>query len=114
MAVHRYKADESDSKSKSESKAKKTAPKKAAKTTAAKKAVMKEKVVKEPKKNSSPLGKFSDYFVGSWRELRQVRWPNRAQTWALTLAVIIFSLALGAMIFLLDLGFTYLFKQVIF
>lgn len=114
MAVHRYKADESDNESKSVSNAKKTAPKKATKATVAKKTTTKSKELKAPKKKSSPLGKLGDYFVGSWHELRQVRWPNRAQTWALTLAVIIFSLALGAMIFLLDLGFSYLFKQVIF
>jgi preprotein translocase SecE subunit len=59
------------------------------------------------------LKAFFGYFSGSWRELRQVRWPNRRATWGLTLAVIIFTLAMVAFILLLDYGFEQLFKQVI-
>ncbi|MGE5309467.1 MAG: preprotein translocase subunit SecE, partial [Sphaerimonospora mesophila] len=32
-----------------------------------------------------PFVAFVRYFRDSWRELRQVRWPNRRATWALTL-----------------------------
>jgi len=53
------------------------------------------------------------YFTGSWRELRQVRWPNRRATWSLTSAVIFFTVVLAAFILALDYGFEVLFKQVI-
>ena len=53
------------------------------------------------------------YFVGSWRELRQVNWPTRKATWSMTVAVILFTLALTIIILLLDLGFEQLFKKVL-
>lgn len=53
------------------------------------------------------------YFVGSWKELRQVRWPNRKATWSLTVAVIIFSLFFAGIILTLDFIFNYLFKEVL-
>jgi preprotein translocase SecE subunit len=59
------------------------------------------------------LKAFFGYFSGSWRELRQVRWPNRRASWSLTLAVIIFTLAMVALILILDYAFEQLFKQVI-
>lgn len=110
MAVHRYKVGDNETSSapKDTKKVVKTT-KTASKSSAA-------KVAKAPrvKRRFTPFAAIGQYFVGAWRELRQVRWPNRKQTWALTLAVILFSLVLGAIIFLLDLGFTYLFKQVVF
>lgn len=59
------------------------------------------------------LRAFFGYFSGSWRELRQVRWPNRRATWSLTAAVITFTLAFVVVILLLDYGFEQLFKKVI-
>ena len=53
------------------------------------------------------------YFIGSWRELRQVTWPTRKATWGMTLAVILFTLAFTLIITLLDLGFEQLFKRII-
>ncbi|MBP7760913.1 preprotein translocase subunit SecE [Candidatus Saccharibacteria bacterium] len=53
------------------------------------------------------------YFGGAWRELRQVRWPNRPATWGLTLAVILFSLFFAVMILALDYGFNELFRKVL-
>lgn len=53
------------------------------------------------------------YFIGSWRELRQVTWPTRKATWGMTLAVIIFTLAFTIVILLLDLAFEQLFKRII-
>lgn len=53
------------------------------------------------------------YFAGSWRELREVRWPTRRATLSLTMAVITFTVVLTAMILALDYGFEQLFKQVI-
>lgn len=117
MAVHRFKANESDDGTKASKTVKKAPKVVAAKST--KQAKTSEKDVTKKKKSVGGkkrgfFGKIKDYFVGSWRELRQVRWPNRKQTWALTLAVILFSLFFGIIIFLLDLGFTYLFKEFIF
>jgi preprotein translocase SecE subunit len=53
------------------------------------------------------------YFVGSYRELRQVKWPTRRAAWSLTFAVIIFTTVFVIMILSLDYGFEQLFKKVI-
>lgn len=60
-----------------------------------------------------PLRAIGGYFVGSWRELRQVSWPTRRATWGMTLAVILFTLVLATIILLLDIGFEQLFKRII-
>jgi preprotein translocase SecE subunit len=53
------------------------------------------------------------YFVNSWRELRQVHWPTRRETWRLTLAVFIFSVIFGALVAGVDKGLDELFKKVV-
>lgn len=53
------------------------------------------------------------YFAGAWKELREVRWPNRGATWGLTIAVILFSVALTALILALDAVFKLLFEMII-
>ena len=53
------------------------------------------------------------YFTGAWRELRQVRWPDRPATWGLTLAVILFSAFFAVLILGLDYGFNELFRKVL-
>jgi preprotein translocase SecE subunit len=53
------------------------------------------------------------YFVNSWRELRQVQWPNRRETRRLTLAVFIFAIVFGALVAGVDKGLDELFKKVI-
>jgi preprotein translocase SecE subunit len=117
VAVHRFKAGESEEVTepvaKKPSAKTKTAPASAKKVTATPK---KEKAVRleadgTPRRNI--FVRITNYFKGSWHELRQVRWPNRKQTWQLTLAVILFSLLIGAVIFGLDALFTWLFKEVI-
>ena len=60
-----------------------------------------------------PFVALGRYFRDSWRELRQVRWPNRRATWALTLAVILFSLFFVVFIMLFDWLFNYLMQEVI-
>lgn len=64
-----------------------------------------------PRRN--PLVAFGGYFVGAWQELRQVRWPNRRTTWALTLAVLVFTAFFVVLIVLLDAGFQLLFEQIL-
>lgn len=53
------------------------------------------------------------YFVNSWREVRQVTWPSRRETWRLTLAVFIFAVVFGALIAGVDKSLDLLFKKVI-
>lgn len=53
------------------------------------------------------------YFRDSWRELRQVRWTNRRATWALTLAVVLFSAFFAIFVLLFDWVFQWLIKEVI-
>ncbi len=53
------------------------------------------------------------YFRNSWKELRQVTWPNRRETWQLTLAVIIFSIIFGVLVAIVDFGLDKGFKQLI-
>lgn len=61
------------------------------------------------------IGKFFvfRYLRQSSRELRQVEWPNRRQTFQLTSAVILFSLIFGIVVAVFDFGLDKLFKQVI-
>lgn len=53
------------------------------------------------------------YIRNSWRELRQVTWPNRTQTRQLTFAVIVFSLVFGIVVAVTDYGLDKLFRAVI-
>jgi preprotein translocase SecE subunit len=53
------------------------------------------------------------YFRNSWKELRQVTWPNRRESLQLTSAVIIFATIFGIMIAVVDYGLDKLFKQVL-
>ena len=56
---------------------------------------------------------FLRYFRESWRELKQVTWPNRKQTLQLTFAVFVFAVVFGAMITITDYGLEKLFKAII-
>jgi preprotein translocase SecE subunit len=53
------------------------------------------------------------YFVNSWREVKQVTWPNRKETWRLTTAVFIFAIVFGALVAGVDKGLDAIFKHVI-
>lgn len=59
------------------------------------------------------LRSFGGYFVGSFRELKQVKWPTRKMTWQLTGAVILFTIIMTLVITALDLGFEELVKRII-
>lgn len=66
---------------------------------------------------SKVLGAFSwlapKYFVNSWREVREVTWPTRKETWRLTLAVFVFAVVFGAMVAGVDKGLDVLFKKLV-
>ncbi|HSX36272.1 MAG TPA: preprotein translocase subunit SecE [Patescibacteria group bacterium] len=53
------------------------------------------------------------YFRNSWKELRQVTWPSRQQSFQLTGAVVIFATIFGVLIAVVDYGLDKLFKQVL-
>ena len=55
---------------------------------------------------------FRGYFVGAWRELKEVTWPDRKTTWKFTLIVIMFSVIFSAFTAGLDVGFEKLAKQI--
>lgn len=67
-----------------------------------------EKRAKKPR--ASGLRAFGGYFKGSWEELRQVRWPDRPSTWAMTGALLAFTAFFVVVILLLDMLFKYLFE----
>lgn len=53
------------------------------------------------------------YFVNSWREVRQVTWPTRRETWRLTLAVFVFATVFGALVSGVDKVLDIIFKHVV-
>lgn len=53
------------------------------------------------------------YFRESWAELKQVTWPGRIETWRLVGAVFMFSIVVGVFVWLVDMGFERLFKEII-
>ena len=60
-----------------------------------------------------PFVALGRYLRDSWKEIRQVRWPNRKATWKMVLAVFIYTALFVAIISLLDLFFTWLFSMII-
>lgn len=53
------------------------------------------------------------YFRNSWRELRQVTWPNKKESRRLTLAVMLFALLFGIAIAIVDYGLDKIFKRIL-
>jgi len=68
---------------------------------------------KKRNKLIAPIFAIGGYFKGSWKELRQVRWPNRRATWGLTAAVLLFTGLFVALIVSLDAIFSSLFNLII-
>ncbi|MBR2658860.1 preprotein translocase subunit SecE [Candidatus Saccharibacteria bacterium] len=60
-----------------------------------------------------PFVAFFRYLRDSWREIRQVRWPNRKATWKMVLAVLVYTALFIIIISLLDLFFTWLFSLIL-
>lgn len=60
-----------------------------------------------------PFVALGRYLRDSWREIRQVRWPNRKATWKMVLAVLAYTALFVAIISLLDMFFTWLFSLII-
>lgn len=53
------------------------------------------------------------YFINSWREVKQVTWPTRSETWRLTGAVLIFAIVFGSLVAGVDKVLDEVFKKVI-
>lgn len=64
---------------------------------------------KKPRKIFAPFR----YIRDSWRELRQVRWPDRKTTWKMTFTVIIYVIIFGTIVMLLDAFFTFIFNLIL-
>lgn len=60
-----------------------------------------------------PFVALGRYLRDSWREIRQVRWPNRKATFKMVLAVLVYTALFVLIITLLDLFFTWLFSLII-
>lgn len=93
---------------------------KKAEKTAKKEQKLREKLAKEKENEGKkvfilfrPFVAFFRYLRDSWREIRQVRWPNRKATWKMVLAVIVYTALFVLIISLLDLFFTWLFSLII-
>lgn len=84
----------------------------------------KQKVIKHPKLHKilmiitapfrfifKPFAKLGHYVADSWREIRQVRWPNRKATWKMVIAVIIYTAIFVAFITLIDALLTLIFNN---
>lgn len=53
------------------------------------------------------------YFKNSWKELRQVTWPSRKETWSLTFSVFAFAAVFGLLVTVVDYGLDKIFKALI-
>lgn len=64
-------------------------------------------------RSRNPLAGLVEYFKGAWYEVRQVRWPDRPETWKMTGALLAFTGFFVLIILLLDMLFKYLFELII-
>lgn len=60
-----------------------------------------------------PFVAIGRYFRDSFREVRQVRWPDRKTTWKMTISVILYVILIAAVIMLLDVLFTFMFNKLL-
>ena len=80
---------------------------------AEKKVTSEKKSGKKPFILIRPFVYLGRYIRDSWRELRQVRWPNRKATWKMVLAVLVYTALFVILISLLDMFFTWLFNLIL-
>lgn len=78
---------------------------------------IKEKRVKDGSKKPfilfRPFIAFGRYLRNSWRELRQVRWPNRKVTWKMVLAVFVYTALFVSFLVVVDLLFDWIFNLIL-
>jgi len=80
--------------------------------------------VRATRKGLGKLGKFKPlriiglilvppYFRNSWKELKQVTWPKRRESFRLMFAVVAFAAVFGSLVAALDFGLDKVFKEVL-
>lgn len=81
---------------------------------------LKKEAEKSEKKNEKksfilfrPFVAVGHYLRDSWREIRQVRWPNRKATWKMVLAVIVYTAIFAIILVLLDMLFQFIFSKIL-
>lgn len=88
--------------------------KKAKKAAAkAEKKAKKDKSGKKPFILFRPFCAIGRYFRDSWREIRQVRWPNRKATWKMVFAVLVYTAFFILVLVLLDMLFQLIFSNIL-
>lgn len=60
-----------------------------------------------------PFVALGRYLRDSWKEIRQVRWPNRKATWKMVIAVLVYTALFMLIISLLDLFFRFIFNLIL-
>ena len=112
--------DESESKdpkptkvASSDQSAKSIKPKKEHKAKKEKKEKKAKDATKKPFILFRPFVAFGRYLRDSWRELRQVRWPNRKVTWKMVLAVFVYTALFVSFLVAVDLLFDWLFNLIL-
>ncbi len=118
--ITRIKASDSPRKEKADSKPTITRKKVVVKDKKAEKTKRVQKTQKSEKSTEKkpfilirPIVYLGRYLRDSWRELRQVRWPNRKATWKMVLAVVVYTAIFVIFISLLDLFFSWLFNLIL-
>ncbi|MDB5182983.1 MAG: Protein translocase subunit SecE [Candidatus Saccharibacteria bacterium] len=53
------------------------------------------------------------YFRNAFKELRQVTWPSRRETWKLTFAVLIFAVIFGFLVTVTDYGLDKVIRRIV-
>lgn len=53
------------------------------------------------------------YFRNAYRELKQVTWPSRRETWKLTFAVLIFATVFGFLVTITDYGLDKVIRRIV-
>ena len=53
------------------------------------------------------------YLADSWKELRQVRWPNRSTTWKMVAMVIVYTLIFVVLLVVLDVLYEFVFSKIL-
>ncbi len=56
-----------------------------------------------------PIGR---YLVGVGQEFKKVNWPKRAETWKLTVAVVVFSFVFAGFVVVVDFGLNKLLEKI--
>ena len=74
---------------------------------------VKAKEARKADKAAAKKEKKVGYVRGSFQEIRQVRWPNRKETWKMTFSVLLYVIILATAIMLLDALLQFIFNKLL-